>query len=79
MLSPKVYQKHPNSFVHVFSFISMYLGFKNSDKILAGLGLFALSFWASWFDPVTRDISEKTGSTPETFEEFLLISQQLLC
>jgi len=52
-----------------FSFISIYLGFKNSDKILAGLGLFALSFWTLWFDPVTRDISEKTESTPKTFEE----------
>lgn len=52
-----------------FSFVSIYLGLKNSDKTLAGLGLFALSFWAFWFDPVTKDISEKTESVPKTFEE----------
>ncbi|NJE61900.1 hypothetical protein [Thermococcus sp. 21S7] len=55
-----------------FSFISIYLGFRNHDKILAGLGLFTLSFWASWFDPVTKDISKKTGSTPKTFEEIFI-------
>jgi len=52
-----------------FSFISIYKGFINNDKTLAGLGLFALSFWVSWFDPITRDISEKTGNVSNTFEE----------
>ncbi|WP_167914093.1 hypothetical protein [Thermococcus sp. 21S9] len=52
-----------------FSFISIYEGFTNNDKTLAGLGLFALSFWVSWFDPITRDISEKTGNVSNTFEE----------
>ncbi len=33
------------------SFISIYYGFTSNDKTIVGLGLFALSFWVSWFDP----------------------------
>lgn len=48
------------------SFISIYGGFRNNNKVLTGLGFFALSFWFLWFDPVTRDISKKSGSVPRT-------------
>ncbi|MDI3476240.1 MAG: hypothetical protein PWQ95_1968 [Thermococcaceae archaeon] len=49
-----------------FSLLSIYKGFRNNNKALAGLGLFALSFWLAWYDPVTREISKKTNSTPKT-------------
>ncbi|NJF25590.1 hypothetical protein [Thermococcus sp. Bubb.Bath] len=48
------------------SIVPICRGFRNNDKTLAGLGLFALSFWLAWYDPITKDISKKTNSIPKT-------------
>ena len=56
-----------------FSFISIYLGFRDNDKILAGLGLFALSLGILVRPRNQRYFKkEKTGSTPKTFEEIFI-------